>query len=184
MHSKIWIYSAVAACVLGCATSQLITIAAAGTALAAGSVVLSPALAAGIGAAIIGGGAILKGIAIAAVAGGAGARLGSRGFRGRRQTAEEGKAVIDDEALALGLVASTEPAQCYRRLICNLATGSMKPTELDIIPQFLARKEVNIESPEFEFSNAAKLGSSLKDIKACEVRYSCPLSSQEIEKLF
>lgn len=185
MNSKVLIYSAVAACVLGCATSQLITIAAAGTALAAGSVVLSPAVAAGIGAAIIGGGAILKGIAIAAIAGGAGAHIGSRGgFRGRRQAVEQGKPALDDEALALGLVASTEPAQCYRRLICNLATGSMKPTELDIIPQFLARKEVNIESPEFEFSNAAKLGSSLKDIKACEVRYSCPLSSQEIEKLF
>jgi hypothetical protein len=43
---------------------------------------------------------------------------------------------------------------------------------------------VNIESPEFEFSNAAKLGSALKNVKACEVRYSCPLSSREIEKLF
>lgn len=190
MHSKVLVFSAIAACILGCATSELITIAAAGTALAAGSVVVSPAVAAGIGAAIIGGGAILKGIAIAAVAGGAGAGVGSRGFRGfggfrgRRQTGEAASPVVNEEALALGLVASTEPAQCYRRLICNLATGAMKPTELDIIPQFLSRKEVNVESPEFEFSNAAKLGSSLKDIKACEVRYSCPLSSQEIEKLF
>jgi hypothetical protein len=60
----------------------------------------------------------------------------------------------------------------------------MKKSDLDIVPQFLTRKEVDIESPEFEFSNAAKLGSALKNVKACEVRYSCPLSSQEIEKLF
>jgi hypothetical protein len=60
----------------------------------------------------------------------------------------------------------------------------MKKTDLDIVPQFLTRKEVDIESPEFEFSNAAKLGSTLKNVKACEVMYSCPPSSQEMEKLF
>ena len=196
MNPKICVTLALAACALSTATGQLITIAAAGTAIAAGSVVLAPGTAALIGAAIIGGGAILKGLAIAGVAGGIGAGVGSRrggfggiGRRGRRQ-AEDNEptgvaapvSLADDAAFAV--VASTEPAQCYRRLICNLATGSMKQSELDIIPQFLSRKEVNIESPEYEFVNAAKLGSTLKNVKACEVRYSCPLSSEEIEKLF
>ena len=196
MNPKVCVTLALAACALSTATGQIITIAAAGTAVAAGSVVLGPGVATAIGAAIIGGGAILKGLAIAGVAGGIGAGVGSRrggfggiGRRGRRQagenepTGEAAPVSINDDA-AFALVASTEPAQCYRRLICNLATGSMKHTELDIIPQFLNRKEVNIESPEFEFANAAKLGSTLKNIKACEVRYSCPLSSEEIEKLF
>jgi hypothetical protein len=60
----------------------------------------------------------------------------------------------------------------------------MKKSDLDIVPQFLTRKDVVIESSEFEFSNAAKLGSTLKNVKACEVTYSCPLSSREVEKLF
>ena len=196
MNPKICITLALTACALSSVTGQLITIAAAGTAVAAGTLLVTPAAATAIGAVIIGGGAILKGLAIAGIAGGFGASQGSRrsggfggfGRRGRRQAAEPtaqaaAAAGVTDE-LAFALVAQTEPAQCYRRLICNLATGAMKPTELDIVPQFLSRKEVNVESPEFEFANAAKLGSSLKNVKACEVRYSCPLSSEEIEKLF
>jgi hypothetical protein len=191
MNPKSYVALTLAACALSSATAELITIAAAGTAVAAGSLILTPAAATAIGVAIIGGGAILKGLAIAGVAGGVGAGVGSRrlgfGRRGRRQadepTGASASTAPTDEA-AFAVVASTEPAQCYRRLICNLATGSMKHTELDIIPQFLSRKEVDIESPEFEFANAAKLGSTLKNIKACEVRYSCPLSSEEIEKLF
>ena len=190
--TKVCVTLALAVCALGPATAQLITIAAAGTAIAAGSVVLTPVAATAIGAAIIGGGAILKGLAIAGIAGGIGAGVGSRrnglfGRRGRRQAGEPTGAVesvVPADNAAFALVASTEPSQCYRRLICNLATGSMKHTELDIIPQFLSMKEVDIESPEFEFANAAKLGSTLKNVKACEVRYSCPLSSEEIAKLF
>jgi hypothetical protein len=195
MNPKVCITLALTACALSTVTGQLITIAAAGTAVAAGTILLTPAAATAIGAVIIGGGAILKGLAIAGIAGGLGASAGSRrggfggfGRRGRRQaeepTAQAAAAAGVKDELAFALVASTEPAQCYRRLICNLATGAMKPTELDIVPQFLSRKEVDIESPEFEFANAAKLGSTLKNVKACEVRYSCPLSSEEIEKLF
>jgi hypothetical protein len=60
----------------------------------------------------------------------------------------------------------------------------MKPSEFDVIPKFLSRKEVAIESPEFEYSNAAKLGGKLKNVQACELRYSCPLSAEEISSLF
>lgn len=188
MNPKVLVGIVAAASTIELATGQILTVVAAGTAVAAGSVVVAPAAATIIGAAIIAGGAVLKGLAIAGIAGGIGAGVGARGgrLRGRRQVNEPtgGAApVLNEEELAFGLVATTEPAQCYRRLICTLATGSMKPTELDVIPKFLNRKEVSIESPEFEFANAAKLGTTLKDIKACEVRYGCPLSSQEIEKL-
>lgn len=192
MNPKVCVTLALTACALNAVTGQLITIAAAGTAVAAGTLLVTPAAATAIGAIIIGGGAILKGLAIAGVAGGLGAAAGRGrgfgGFRGRRQaaepTAQAAAASVPSDELAFALVATTEPAQCFRRLICNLATGAMKPTELDVIPKFLTRKEIGVESPEFEFSNAAKLGSSLKNVQACEVRYSCPLSSEEIEKLF
>jgi len=79
---------------------------------------------------------------------------------------------------------SAEPEQCFRRLICTLATGSMKSSEFDVIPKFLTRKEVSVESPEFEYSSAAKLGGKAKNVQACELRYSCPLTSEEIRALF
>jgi hypothetical protein len=188
MNPKVCLSVAVAACAVNAAEAIIPIVI--GTAAVAGAVVLSPAIAAGLGAAIIGGGAIIKGLAIAGVAGGLGAGVGSGRFgrRGRRQAGEPTGLAADtsvpSEELAFAIVASTEPAQCYRRLICNIATGEMKPTELDVIPKFLTRKEVSVESPQFEFTNAALLGSSAKNIKACELRYSCPLTSQEIEKLF
>jgi hypothetical protein len=198
MNPKVLVGIAAAASTIELATGQVLTTLVGTTALAAGAISVAPTVAvagtgvaAALGAIIIAGGAILKGLAIAGIAGGLGASAGSRGrrFRGRRQVQEPtgnaapvvGEAIEED--LAFALVATTEPSQCYRRLICTLATGSMKNTDLDVIPKFLSRKEVSIESPEFEFANAARLGSALKDIKACEVRYSCPLSSQEIEKL-
>ncbi len=191
MNPKVLVGIVAAASTIELASGFLIATVAAGTAVAAGSVVLAPGAAAALGAVIIGGGAVLKGLAIAGVAGGLGASAGSRGrgFRGRRQIQEPtGNAApvvseTSEEDLAFALVATTEPAQCYRRLICTLATGSMKTTDLDVIPKFFTRKQISVESPEFEFANAAKLGSVLKDVKACEVRYSCPLTSQEIEKL-
>ena len=190
MNPKVCLSVAVAACAIN-ASEALVSVLI-GTTAVAGAVVISPIVAAGIGAAIIGGGAIIKGLAIAGVAGGAGAAVGSGRFggrgRGRRQADEatglSADTSVPSDEIAFAIVASTEPAQCYRRLICNLATGAMKPTELDVIPKFLTRKEVSVESPQFEFTNAAKLGSLAKDVKACEVRYSCPLSSEEIEKLF
>merc|ERR1712045_1078497 len=44
--------------------------------------------------------------------------------------------------------------------------------------------EVSPVSAKFEFATAAKVGKIVKSAQLCEVRYSCPLSSQEIQKLF
>ena len=87
----------------------------------------------------------------------------------------------NDDA-AFTVLANSEPAQCYRRLICDLATGTMPKSENDVILS-LFEKDAVIESPKFEFSTAAKLGKLIRNVEVCELRYSCPLNGSELQNL-
>merc|ERR1712051_483159 len=102
------------------------------TTATAGAVTLSSASVASLG--LLGGVVLLKGLLLGAVA----ARRGKR-------SAES------DQDAAFAVLTNSEPAQCYRRLICDMA---------------------------------AKVGKIVKNSGLCEVRYTCPLNTQEIAKLF
>jgi len=128
---------------------------------ATGAVTVSGGSAAALG--LLGGVVLLKGLVL-------GAALLSR--RGKR-SAENDYAFI-----ALN---NAEPAQCYRRLICDLATGAIADKD-NIMSLF--NEETDITSPKFEYTSAAKLGKAVKNAQVCEVRYSCPLSNVEIAKIF
>ena len=128
---------------------------------ATGAVTVSGGSAAALG--LLGGVVLLKGLVL-------GAALLSR--RGKR-SAENDYAFI-----ALN---NSEPAQCYRRLICDLATGAIPDNE-NILSLF--NEETDITSPKFEYTTAAKVGKIVKNAGVCEVRYSCPLSNVEIAKIF
>ena len=93
------------------------------------------------------------------------------------------KRSIDDSAddATFDVLNKLEPDQCYKRLICDLAAGAI-PDKDNIVALF--DEEVWFQSPKFEYANAAKIGKVVKQSQVCEVRYSCPLSTQEIEKLF
>ena len=113
--------------------------------------------------AVLGGVAILKGILLA------------RLLRSKRSTH------IDNEDAVFTILAAQEPAQCYRRLICDLSAGAIPDTDKLMT---LFNGEVSPVSAKFEFSTAAKVGKMVKSAQACEVRYSCPLNTNEIQKLF
>merc|ERR1711878_98121 len=115
--------------------------------------------------ALLGGVAILKGVVLAAAL--------SRS-RGKRSAEEENDAVY-------AILAAQEPAQCYRRLICDLSAGAI-PDNNKITTLF--NGEVSPVSAKFEFATAAKVGKIVKSAQLYEVRYSCPLSTNEIQKLF
>jgi len=133
------------------------------TAVAGTAVTLSAASVTSL--ALLGGVALLKGLVLgAAVAGG----------RGKR-SAE------DEQDAAFAVLTNSEPAQCYRRLICDMAAGAI-PNEGKILSLF--NTEASVISPKFEYVTAAKVGKLVRNAGACEVRYSCPLNSQEIAKLF
>ena len=115
--------------------------------------------------ALLGGVAILKGALLGAVA----ARRGKR------------SAVEQEEEGVYAILAAQEPAQCYRRLICDLSAGAI-PDNDKLVTLF--NGEVSPVSAKFEFATAAKVGKMVKSAQACEVRYSCPLNTNEIQKLF
>ena len=89
-----------------------------------------------------------------------------------------------DSALerTVSIIAAGEPQQCYKRFVCDLATGALPSSENDIILS-LFNKPASIESPVFDFNTAAVLGKQLKNTVACEVRYNCPLTGAQIQKI-
>ena len=123
------------------------------------------------GLAVAGGVVLLKALALGAIAG------SSRG----RRSADGGE--VDQDA-GFALIAAVEPQACYRRLICDLATGKTVHSDKDVIMALFDKDQTSIESPKFEFSTAAKLGKHLKNVQACELRYSCPISGDDLAKLF
>ena len=125
-------------------------------------VTLSSASVASLG--LLGGVVLLKGLLLGAIA----ARRGKR-------SAES------DQDAAFAVLTNSEPAQCYRRLICDMAAGAI-PDQDKILSLF--NSEVSPISPKFEYVTAAKVGKIVKNSGLCEVRYSCPLNTQEIAKLF
>merc|ERR1712156_408749 len=117
-----------------------------------------------LGAALLGGAAVLKGLVI------------GRALGRKKRSAEE-----DSEDAVYMVLNNAEPAQCYRRLICDMAAGAV-PDQDKILSLF--NTEVSPVSPKFGYSTAAKVGKIVKNAGLCEIRYSCPLNTQEIAKLF
>merc|ERR1711994_1103171 len=103
------------------------------------------------------------------------ALLGAAVARRGKRSAESS----DDAAFTI--LTNSEPAQCYRRLVCDMAAGAI-PDEGKILSLF--NKDVSPVSPKFDYVSAAKVGKLVKNAALCEVRYTCPLSTQEIAKLF
>merc|ERR1712173_290552 len=93
------------------------------------------------------------------------------------------KRAAEETDLAFVPIAVSEPEACYKRFICDLATGSMPKSENDVILA-LFNKPTSSESPKFAFAEAATLGKVSRQVRTCEVRYSCPLSGAQISKLF
>ena len=91
--------------------------------------------------------------------------------RGRRS-------VEEDETFAI--LAGAPNAQCTQRLICDLAAGSIEDKD-NLLSLF--NEEVSPVSHKFEFTSAAKVGKIVKKAQLCEIRYSCPLSTLEIQQI-
>ena len=130
--------------------------------LTIGTTTITTSTAATLG--LLGGVALLKGLVL-------GAAVARRGKRSAESSEDAAFAVLNN----------AEPAQCYRRLICDMAAGAI-PDQDKILSLF--NTEVAVTSPKFDYVSAAKVGKLVKNAALCEVRYTCPLSSQEIAKLF
>ena len=121
------------------------------------------------GVAILGAAALLA--ALAAGRGG-----GGRRHRGKRSIEEQRNLELE-----LAVLSQIEPEQCFRRLVCDLATGQMPPSQNDLIVALFDDAEgIDVTSALFEYTVATKLGKVTKDIASCELRYRCPFSGAQI----
>merc|ERR1712001_161644 len=99
--------------------------------------------------------------------------------RGKRSAEEQ----VEVDGITFSFLAQSEPQACYRRLICDLATGQMPKSDNDIIVKLFDGKKSAVTSPKFDYDTAAEVGKALKNVQACEVRYSCPFKGEQIVKL-
>lgn len=136
----------------------------------AGTTVFLPP--AGIAVAV-GGGLLLKAAALGAL----GVDLAGRK---KRFAVEYNNEQTD---LMIASIMANEPQQCYRRLVCDLATGTLPQSSGDVILT-LFKKPVDATSARFDLQTAAKVGEEIKSSQACEYRFSCPLTGAQLAKIF
>ncbi len=132
-------------------------------------------LSGGTGTALaLGGGLLLlKGLAV----GGLALAAASRNRRSALNVEEQ-------EDAAFSVIAAVEPQHCYKRFICDLATGTFPKSENDVMLQLFKREAAGIENAKFDYQIAATLGKQIRSVNACEIRYSCPLSGKDMAQLF
>ena len=161
-----WVAATVPTSGVAATAAQVTSVTAANTAGASAVATATSAVAA---LNLVGAVVILKGIVIG------GLLLADASRRGRRSAEPQ----TNDAAFTVLL--NAEPAQCYRRLVCDLAAGAV-PDNNRILSLF-GDEAISPISPKFEFVAAAKVGKLVKSAATCELRYSCPLSTVEINKI-
>merc|ERR1712209_78751 len=98
-------------------------------------------------------------------------------------TGRSKRSTDEQDGLTFAFIAQSEPQACYRRLICDLATGQVPKSENDVIVKLFDGKKADVTSAKFDFDTAAEVGKALKNVDACEIRYSCPFKGEQILKL-
>jgi len=162
-----------AAAILGTFAGETIAGSAALTFTGLGATAGTTAFITPAGAALaLGGGLLLKAAALGA--------LSADGLGRRKRFAVENTEQTD---LMISSIMSNEPQACYRRLVCDLATGAMPASSGDVILN-LFKKPVDVTSARFDLATAAQVGKELKNTQACELRFSCPLSGASLAKIF
>ena len=91
---------------------------------------------------------------------------------------------IDEVEFLFRQFEKDDPAHCFRRYVCDLATGKLneKPSHTSI--NKLVQKVVQSKSATFEYGVAYKFGKSFKNLKQCEEIYDCPLTGQQLDQIF
>merc|ERR1719410_1421733 len=115
------------------------------------------------------------------------AGLLARELAARNKRDVSGPSTLGKES-SFSIISQLEPAQCYRRLVCDVATGKMPADESDnvILAPFegASVKDADITSQSFDFLVAAEAGRQFQSVEKCELRYTCPLSSTQLREIF
>merc|ERR1712029_1253916 len=89
---------------------------------------------------------------------------------------------------SFAIISQLEPAQCIRRLICDVATGALPAAESDevILAPFKGTSlaDADVSAHSFDYLVAQENGKNFKSVEKCELRYSCPLSAGQLREIF
>ena len=77
-------------------------------------------------------------------------------------------------------------AQAVRYKDQNVIASASNSTnsKYAVIPMFLASQKFSEDSPEYDYSIAAKFGRSARTFDACQTKYSCPLDLADLKSKF
>ena len=80
-----------------------------------------------------------------------------------------------------------DPADCSRRLICNVATGDDQFQDaqyaLDILPKNGDRIPLQLKKLSNQLITAKKFGEIFTNVRACENTFKCPLSGFQYKEM-
>ena len=91
---------------------------------------------------------------------------------------------VNEQELLFRSLEQSDPAHCYRRYVCDLATGQLNETPSHQAINNLFLKFNYAKSSTFEYEIAFKFGQKLRSIAECEALYDCPLTGYQMDKLF
>ncbi|XP_040579548.1 uncharacterized protein [Lepeophtheirus salmonis] len=108
-------------------------------------------------------------------------------FRGRRDVDSEGEdstvqAEIDSSPY-IKIIHELEPEECMRKMICSLAASNKQDNPiLFAFGNNLEKSSIDKDAFKigFDYKTAAKVGSYVKDIRKCEVRYKCSIGINQL----
>uniref|UniRef100_A0A0K2VKV0 Uncharacterized protein n=1 Tax=Lepeophtheirus salmonis TaxID=72036 RepID=A0A0K2VKV0_LEPSM len=108
-------------------------------------------------------------------------------FRGRRDVDSEGedsKVQEDiDSSPYIKIIHELEPEECMRKMICSLAASNKQDNPI-LFAFGNNSEELSIDKDAFkigfDYKTAAKVGSYVKDIRKCEIRYKCSIGINQL----
>ncbi len=107
-----------------------------------------------------------------------------RYYKRRRYGRDVSRIEVDESERLFQYFEKTDPAHCYRRYICALASKQLHENPGHTIINNLTSNFKHTKSATFEYDIAAKIGHKFRSIDMCEEIYDCPITSKAMDKLF
>merc|ERR1712243_8871 len=92
---------------------------------------------------------------------------------------------VDQKEITLEMLVSIEPEDCYKRIICSVATGKINNERMRNVLKLFSEEEATMRaSLSKKFVEAAHYGEVRKNVAKCEHRYQCSLPMEIIQQIF
>jgi len=114
------------------------------------------------------------------------------GKREAEQVLEEYEGLYDIEANlisdGLDMMMNSDPKDCFKRIICDIATGEKEYSIMSPLMNFVSDNEDQFVPAELkQFSSnltlAKKIGEAGKNIEICQDTFKCPFTGEEMLKM-